>query len=396
MTTEKQEDGHPLDWDSPVNEPGDYVPPGDMVESYASDVGAVESKKSRTEMTRKPVLIDMSTVTPAPVKWLWPGRFALGRLSLLVGRPGVGKSFLTIDMAMRITTGHGWPDGSDCPTGSVLLISCEDDPADTIRPRLDAVGADTSKIRLLRGVDTIDQETGKTREVPFTLGDIPALENALEMMEDCKLVVIDPIGSYLGGSTDAHRDNEVRGVLAPVASLAEKYSVAVVIVAHTRKSSAQYADDMALGSRAFTGIVRTSWHLMEDRADKELRLFLPGKNNLAKAVPGLAYRIVTNEMVAIKVGQVVWEPGTVDKHADDVMAELNEQGKPGPDPDKQAEAEAWLETLLAVGPVSSSQVKDKVKGAPFSFRTVERAKASLGVTADYTEKGWFWSLPTDG
>ena len=110
-------------------------------------------------------------------------------------------------------------------------------------------------------------------------------------LPDCKLVVIDPIGSFLGNGTDAHRDNEVRGVLAPVAMLAEKHGPAVLVVAHRRKSAGSIADDLALGSRAFTGIARAVWHLTRDPDDKARRLLLPGKNNLAREGDGLAFSI---------------------------------------------------------------------------------------------------------
>ena len=82
-----------------------------------------------------PILTCLADVEPRPVSWLWPGRIPLGRITLLVGRPGEGKSFLTTDAAARVTTGTPWPDGSDCPQGSVILISAEDDPGDTIRPQ---------------------------------------------------------------------------------------------------------------------------------------------------------------------------------------------------------------------------------------------------------------------
>ena len=346
---------------------------------------------------RKPRLLDLSNVSPTAIRWLWPGRFALGRLSSITGRPGDGKSLLSIDMAARLTTGFGWPDGTPCPTGSVLFVACEDDPADTIRPRLDAAGADVSKVKILEGVDAIDPKTGKFREVPFTLQDVEAMESALKEMGDCKLVVIDPVGSYLGGGTDSHRDNEVRGVLAPIAKLAEKYGVAVIIVIHTRKSTAQYADDMALGSRAFTGIVRTSWHLMADQENKELRLLLPGKNNLSKASSGLAFRIETNHHLSVPAPQIIWEAGTVDKHADDLLAELNAQNKPGPDADAQHTASTWLSETLADGPRLAKELFDEWKnGKSGSERTLKRAKQSLGVEAYRKEipGPWWWRLPS--
>ena len=99
-----------------------------------------------------PVLTCLASVEPRPVSWLWPGRFPIGRITLLAGRPGEGKSLLTTDVAARVTTGTPWPDGSECPQGSVILISAEDDPADTIRPRLDAHQADVHRVHLLSAV----------------------------------------------------------------------------------------------------------------------------------------------------------------------------------------------------------------------------------------------------
>ena len=161
------------------------------------------------------------------------GAFRLGRITLLVGRPGEGKSFLTTDAAARITTGTPWPDGKHCPKGSVILISAEDDPADTIRPRLDAHCADVRHVHLLSAVRRVDGDGQYERLI--TLADVDAIEAALMRLSDCKLIVVDPIGSFLGGGTDAHRDNEVRGVLAPIAAMAEKHGPAVLVVAHRRK-----------------------------------------------------------------------------------------------------------------------------------------------------------------
>ena len=343
-----------------------------------------------------PVLLNMANVQATSVSWLWRHRFARGRLSLLVGRAGLGKSFLTLDAAARITTGRDWPDGKPCEAGSVLLICCEDDPGDTIRVRLDAAGADASKVELLKAVQTIDPETELPREIPFTLQDVLAMGAALKSMPDCRLVIIDPIGSYLGGRTDAHRDNEVRGVLAPVAALAAKYGPAVLIVAHNRKSPAKHADDTALGSRAFTGIVRSSWHLMSDEEDSERRLFLPGKSNLSKTAPGLAFRIEPDETGRDETARVVWEDTLIDMHADDAMAIANEPAKPGPQPEKRNEAADWLAEQLADGlPKAVQYIGDEAKAAGLgvSSKTLGRALESLGGIREPAGTGWVWRIP---
>ncbi len=305
-----------------------------IVEGLADDASTVD----HSMVTGGPILTCLADVEPADIKWLWPGRVPLGRLTLLVGRPGEGKSFLTTYMASRVSTGSPWPDGSECPKGSVILISAEDDPGDTIRPRLDAHYADVRHVHLLSMVRKISAG-GERQDVMFTLADVGALETALKAHPDCKLVVVDPIGSFLGGKTDSHRDNDVRSVLTPVAKLAEKYGVAVLVIAHRRKSGGSFADDLALGSRAFTGIARAVWHMTRDNSNKARRLLLPGKNNLGPEGGGLAFTIC-GEPPAI-----VWERDPVAMNADDALAAENDGGnrRPGPEPEARNQAVEWLE-----------------------------------------------------
>ncbi len=341
-----------------------------------------------------PVMVCMADVEPREIAWLWPGRMPLGRITLLVGRPGEGKSFLTCDMAARITTGTPWPDGSDCPTGSVILLSGEDDPGDTIRPRLDAHRADVRRVHLLSAVQRTGKD-GQPRDVMFTLADVAALETAIQSLPDCRLIVIDPIGSYLGSDTDAHRDNEVRGVLAPVAKLAERYGCAVLVVAHRRKGTSSSADDLAMGSRAFTGIARAVWHLSRDTENPDRRLLLPGKNNLAKEGHGLAFTI-GGEPAAI-----AWEREPVTMNADDALAIANDGGsesRPGPEPEARAAATKWLADFLGDGEVTAATVKAKSVAAGLAWRTVQRAADTLGVIREKNayNGGWQWRLPRPG
>jgi len=359
-----------------------------IVESLADDAPTVDHHK----VVGGPILTCLADVEPTDVKWLWFRRVPLGRITLLVGMPGEGKSFLTTYMASRVSTGSPWPDGCDCPRGSVIFISAEDDPADTIRPRLDAHYADVWQIHLLAMVRKIGDK-GEQKEVMFALADLDALEEALERHLDCKLVVVDPIGSFLGGRTDAHRDNEVRGVLAPVAKLAEKYGVAVVVVAHRRKASGAIADDLALGSRAFTGIARSVWHLTHDANKKSLKLLLPGKNNLAPEGHGLAFTIFGDPPA------LAWERDPVAMSADDALAAETASGKkkPGPEPKARDKASEWLRDLLKDGPTPVAQIRDEAKEAGFAWRTVQRAKDELGIKPYREQFGgaWTWSLPPE-
>ncbi len=332
-----------------------------------------------------PVLLCAADVQAQEVSWLWAGRLPLGRLSLLVGRPGEGKSFATLDWAARVSTGRDWPDGSSCEAGSVLLVSAEDDPGDTIRPRLDAHEADPLRIHMLTGIYAQDKH-GKLIEGAFTLANIETLRHALKTIGNVRLIVIDPIGSYMGGKVDAHRDNEVRGVLAPLAALAKESNAAVVLVAHQRKGKAVNPDDMTLGSTGFVGLARSVLHLMRDPDDEDRRLLLPGKMNLAVPAPGLAFTIEGEP------ARVQWASDPVSITAAEVLA------KSGRGNSAACEAEEWLCDVLSNGPVESSKVKDMANTDGLAWRTVERAKEKIGAKSTregYSNDGrWMMVIPT--
>ncbi|MBA3481976.1 MAG: AAA family ATPase, partial [Pirellulales bacterium] len=227
---------------------------------------------------------------------------------------------------------------------------------------------------------------GSRAELVFSLSDADALESALRQLDDCRLIVIDPIGSFLGARTDAHRDNEVRAVLAPVAKLAEAYGPAVLVVAHRRKSAGAVADDTAMGSRAFTGIARNVWHLARDGENRGRRLLLPGKANLTAEQTGLAFSIAGDP------GAVQWERDPVAMTADDAMAQ--EQGDRG-ESSALDEATAWLSDALAGGPRSGKDLRDEARRDGIAWRTVERAKSKLGVETcpDGFGGPWVWKAP---
>ena len=334
-----------------------------------------------------PVMTRLADVQPCAVEWLWKDRIPMGRVSLLVGMPGAGKTFLTTDATARVTTGSPWPDGSPCPKGSVIIISGEDDLGDTLRPRLDAHHADCNKVYAFSTVRRPDGE-GNMHEVMFTLEDVHSLHTALAQHPDCKLVIIDPIGSFLGGGTDSHRDNEVRSVLSPVVKLARDQGAAVLVVAHRRKSSSGNADDLALGSRAFTGLSRAVWHLSKDPEVKGRRLFLPGKCNLAAEPDGLAFSI-SGEPAAI-----VWERDPVMMNADDALAA--EQPIDKRDGATGASAR-FLKEILAKGPMPADEVEISAQLEGLSVKSsLRRAKKALGVVS-YKESAppfrWLWKLP---
>jgi hypothetical protein len=351
------------------------------------------AKESRSRC--QPDLVCLADVEPQKVPWLWYGRIPLGRLTLLVGRPGCGKSFVCCDLAARISTNAHWPEpGFDrAPLGDTLLICAEDDPGDTIRPRLDAAGANCRRVHLLKAAKILSDD-GNERSVAFDLSNVDLIRDALDRLPECKLVVVDPIGSYLGGQVDAHRDNEVRSVLAPLAALAVERGVAVVLVCHTRKALASFADDMALGSRAFVGLARSVLHLMADPDDGKRKLLLPGKCNLSAPPPGLAFRIVGDP------GRLEWEPDPLEGfRADDVVApKESRENKRGPEPTTRDAASEWLADLLKDGPMPVVDIREQAKAADLRWRTIRRAQESLGIVPRKKAfgGGWEWGLPEGG
>lgn len=368
------------------------------VVAYLNAIDAQETPKTRMkskyvqdaerQSKAKPKLVCFKDVAPREISWLWENRVAAGRVTLIVGMPGCGKSFVTCDMAARVSTGKAWPDGSPCERGNVLFITAEDDPGDTIRPRLDAHAADVSRVFILQG-KLLPNENGEPDEVCLSLQDVALIEQAMQEIGNVRLIVIDPIGSFMGGSVDSHRDNEVRSVLAPIAKLAERSGAAVVMVAHRRKGNAGSADDSALGSRAFVGLARAAWHLSKDTDDPERRLFLNGKNNLAKEQDGLAFRITG--------GYVDWEASPVSMTADEQFAaeRLVPDGEPRSALD---DAIAWLEQALALGEMATTEIQRKAKQDGIAERTLRRAADKLGVIK--TRLGYQqpvrWSLPIPG
>ena len=339
------------------------------------------------------VMENLGDVEPQAVEWLWQGRIPLGKLSLVSGDPGLGKSTVTLDMAARITSGLPWPDDATTgpEQGDVVLLSAEDDPGDTVRPRVDAAGGTPSRIHVLKAVAEKDPKTGKPTERMFSLArDIPRLEQILKRNPSIRLVVIDPLSAYLGGGTDSHRDADVRALLAPLAGLAARHRVAILGVAHLNKAEKEKAIHRTQGSMAFVAAVRAAWLIAEDPKEKTRRLFLPIKNNLAPDLGGLAYTVESAPVPGGgTVGRIQWEEGTVDASVDQALA------GGGGRRSKKADAASWLRGFLADGPKESENIYREAEKAGHSRRTIQRAKDEINVISrpGGFGKRWLWQLP---
>ena len=346
----------------------------------------------------EPDLVRLSDVSPVPVRWLWPGRIPRGKITLLSGDPGLGKSLCTIDWAARTTQGLTWPDDphTRIDGGSVIFLTGEHDVADTLRPRLDAAGANVSRVLLLRSVVSYDAKAKRESREFFSLAkDLPALAKAITQSGDCRLVVIDPVGAYLDG-VDAHKNSEVRRVLGPLAELLAETGVAGVLVDHFNKSSGMGKKALyrSMGSIAFTAGPRAAWCVTRDKENPTRRLMLSMKNNLvADTIGGLAYSILPDPN---GVPVIEWEPNPIHISADDAIA----PPEPRRDAAQLRRAKEWLEGLLHGGPVECEQVKAQAQTDGLSWATVRRADRDLGIRHRRQGFGpgvpWVWELPSGG
>ena len=334
------------------------------------------------------ILRNLDDVERELLDWLWPGRIPLGKLTLLAGDPGLGKSFVTLDIAARVSRGNSWPDAPllTQSVGNVILFNAEDDLADTIAPRLDKAKADDTRIVAVEGVAVCGQRRH------FSLkGRSARLEEVLHKRSETRLVVIDPIAAYCG-NVDSHRNTDVRGLLAPLAELAGRFRAAVVAVTHLSKTGGSKAVYRAMGSLAFTAAARSVWAIVKDTADPQRRLFLPAKMNLARDPDGLAYRITD--------GQVAWETDSVHMHADDAFAAEAAAAEPrrGRTSNERREAAEWLRDQLSDGPVPTTQILEIGKELGFSEKTLRRAYKTVGVKPTRASFGgqWLWRLTDEG
>lgn len=340
----------------------------------------------------QPIVKTLSDVEALPINWLWFNRIPAGMLTLIAGDGGLGKSFLSLYMAAKISTGGAWPDGdslpdNSAPLGSVVLLTAEDDLARTVRPRLDSLEADVTRIVALEGVKVRD-ENGGQRSKHFSLQhDLPALRQAVTRLGDCRLVILDPLSAYLGGGVDSHRDSDVRSVLAPLVQLAEDTGVAVVGIMHLNKSVGGKAVYRALGSIAFTAAARTAWLVTADPQNPESkrRLLTPLKHNILISPMGLGFEIID--------GKVVFEAEAVTMTSDEALG----QGSTVVAAEKER-AVVWLREIMPPGTsLAWTEIVEQGGKQGITEGTLQRAKTEAGVKSYQVRVGdkrqWLVHIP---
>lgn len=273
-------------------------------------------------------------VRERPLTWLWPGYIPTGKLIMVEGDPGDGKSVMTLDLSARLSTGAPFPDGERTEGArDVILVSAEDDPEDTIRPRLRVAGANLSRIHMVTG--------GSVPDSPFDLRrDIGALELLINET-NAGMLVIDPLMAFMPADLDAYRDAEVRRALHPVTRMAMRTGCAVVVVRHLNKSRGK-AITAGGGSVAFLGAARLGYLIAPHPDVKEKRVLSAVKANISAKPLSLAYEIIscpTGEDLPV----VNWDDQPLDLTAQQLL-----DGAAGDvDEDMRDEARDWLIEYLS-------------------------------------------------
>jgi hypothetical protein len=326
----------------------------------------------------------LSDVERTAIHWLWRGRLPAGKLAILDGDPGLGKSSLTLDLAARVSTGRPMPFDLDNPRppADVVLLSAEDGLADTIRPRLEAAGADLERVFALDAVPTAPGRPGRPPVFPDDVGWL----HDLVVMKNAKLVVIDPLMAFLGENVNAMNDQNARRALFPLSRLAETTGATVLVVRHLNKNPQGAALYRGGGSIGIIGAARVGLLVAQDPDDTNGRVLAVTKSNLSAKAKTLRFRVVTEN----DASHLDWS-GESPLLADDLLKTQT----PGEAP-ALADAIEFLQSMLDAGPVRVPDLFDEAHTLGLTDITLRRAKAALGVQAfaTPTEKGkeWFWQL----
>ena len=307
-------------------------------------------------------LTRLSDVKPERVEWKWRGWIPSGKLVTLDGDPGLGKSTLSDDIAAKVSTAGTWPDGSRCEhPEDVLLLSAEDGLADTVRPRLDAAGADVTRIHAIEGIPIVDEQTGERFLRPPSLADISALGDAISETS-AGLLIVDVLMAYLPAGTDAHKDQDIRRVLTRLAALADKTGCTVLLLRHLNKAKGGDPLYRGGGSIGIVGAARAGMLVAADPDDPERRVLASVKSNLGPAPDSLTYRLVGAGEYG--VARVQWEGGT-SHTARSLLTEGSNE-----DDGAKTEAELWLaDYLQQEGAAQSKVIKAEAAKVGISERT---------------------------
>ncbi|MDL1965664.1 MAG: AAA family ATPase [Candidatus Desulfofervidus auxilii] len=316
-------------------------------------------------------IIPLSQIQSEEVRWLWKPYLPAGKITILEGDPGVGKTWIALAICCRLVkNGH-----------TVVYASCEDSVADTLKPRVELIIGDDSidldRFLILEG----NQNEDGTIE-PFTVKDLNPVEHALNLYHP-SLFVLDPIQGFIGGDVDIYKANEVRTRLNGLVQLGKEYNCTFLLIRHLAKAS-QKAIYKGLGSIDFSALARSI--LLIGQKDKQI-ILTHSKSSLGEKGASLAFEIKDGHF---------WFVGETDVTVSDLLNVEDEKTKTALE-----EAEDFLKEILSSGAMSAAEVKKEAKNVGISEKTLNRAKAKLAIKTKpiRNEKGkisgWTWSLPPD-
>jgi putative DNA primase/helicase len=326
-------------------------------------------------------------IEPQPVKWLWRGFLAAGKLHILAGAPGTGKTTVALALAATITVGGRWPDGTHAEPGDVLIWSGEDDVADTLIPRLLAAGADRSRVHFARRTTL---QTGEVREFdPAT--DFPMLSVAASQVPDLRMLLLDPVVSVVGKGTDSHKNSEVRVALQPLADFGDRHQCAVFGVSHFSKGTAgRDPVERVTGSLAFGAaprVVFAAAKLADDEGGG--RVIVRAKSNIGPDGGGFRFDLGRVEIAPGIEGQRVLWGEAVEGAAREILATAEQDNEPG-----SGDAKEFLRDLLEGGPMPAVDVFKSAEANGYSKRQMQRAREAIAEKhKDGMHGGWIWTLP---
>lgn len=345
-------------------------------------------------------LINGSQIQPQPIDWLWSGWLAAGKLHILAGAPGTGKTTLALALAAALTTCGRWPDGTRISAaGSVLVWSGEDDPTDTLAPRLIACGADMSRIHFVGSVREADDHR------PFDPArDMDALASAAHRVGNVRLLICDPVVSAVTG--DSHKNTEVRRALQPLVDLGHEIGTAILGISHFSKGSqGRDPTERVAGSLAFGALARVvlaSAKVQDDDSEHSGRRILArAKSNIGPDDGGFAYDIEQVELGAypgVWASRVLWGEA-IEGSARDILAVADTARETTEDEGEDAnEVDGWLRDLLTEeGEIPKAEVIKAGRASGFAERTIQRARKRIGAEAKITgfgkDKHAVWCLP---
>ncbi len=341
-------------------------------------------------------LVCAANVQPEAVDWLWTDYLPTGKLVLLGGAPGTGKTTIALHLCAVVSAGGYWPDGARCPAGDVVIWSGEDDIASTLVPRLMAAGADLRRVHFVKG-----RTDGEAFDPACDMLD---LEAACSKLPDPRLLLIDPIVSASAGND--HKNNDVRRSLQPVVDLAHRLGMAVIGVHHFSKGT-QGRDpvERISGSLAYGALARVVLVCAKEQPQGDeppRRIFVRAKSNLGPDGGGFAYGLDRKEVAPGVQGQcVIWDEALSGEARD--LLRTAEAVNEDTDGSSLSDAMQFLRGLLEDGPLPAKEVMSDANGAGYSVSTIRRAKEALGIEARKIggafapdrKQFWTWALPED-